>query len=128
MAHLSLVDMHRRRLGSSQTLDRRCSRSIGAYVPGCVPRAGHQLLIRPSYRVLERHGRSRLLLMARLSLVHMHIRRFDSSQTFDSRCSRIVVEYVPSDVAQGRATSYSFGRHNVYWNVTIGLDSRSWPI
>ena len=57
--------------------------------------AGHQLLILPSYRALERHDWSRLSLMARLSLVHMHRRRLDSSQTFDSCGSRIVVEYVP---------------------------------
>ena len=92
MSHLSLVRMHRRRLGSSQTLDRRCSRIVVACVPGCGPMAGHQLLINPSCRVLERHDRSRLSLMAHLSLVHMHIRRLGSSQTFDRRLSRIVVE------------------------------------
>ena len=96
MAHLSLVRMHRRRLGSSQTLDRRCSRIVVACVPGCGPMASHQLLINPSYRVLERHGWSRLSLMAHLSLVHMHRRRSGSSQTLDHRCSRIVVELVLS--------------------------------
>ena len=90
MLHLSLVHMHRRRSGSSQTLDRRRSRIVVACVPGCVPRAGHQLLIRPSYRVLERHEQPRSLLMAHLSLVYMHIRRFNSSQTLDRRFSLIV--------------------------------------
>ena len=56
MAHLSLVYMLRRQWGGSQALDRRFIRIVVEYVPGCGPGAGHQLLIRPSYRVLERHG------------------------------------------------------------------------
>ena len=92
MAHLSLVHMQRRRLGSSQTLDRRRSRIVVVCVPGCGSMAGHQLLICPSYRVLERHDWSRLSLMSHLSLVHMHRRRSGSSQTLDRRCSRFVVE------------------------------------
>ena len=95
MVHLSLLYTHRRRLGSSQTLDRRGSRIVVEYVPGCGPMAGHRLLIRPSYRVLERHDWSRLSLMAHLSLVHMHRRRSGSSQALDRRRSRIVVACVP---------------------------------
>ena len=95
MAHLSLVRMHRRGLGSSQTLNRRCSRIVVELVSGCGSMSGHQLLIRPSYRALERHDWSRLSLMAHLSLVHMHRRRLGSSQTLDRRRSRIVVACVP---------------------------------
>ena len=66
----------------------------------------------PSNRVLVCHARPRSLLMGRLSLVYMHRRRLYASQTIEHHASRIVElsRSMCQDVAQGRATSYSFGK------------------